>query len=111
MKKTNTMQSSKVINKIYNKKNQRVEYHILGLEDSEFFDTILSFLKKSYAIEVQSFSDGIITRKYELLYKDECFTLEHHGDIGNYFYGIEGSKILKNIANDLEEKLKGIPYK
>lgn len=104
------MKISKVINKIYNKQNQRLEYHILGLEDWEFFDTILSFLKKSYDIEIQSFSDGIVTRKYELLYKGECFTLEHHGDIGNYFYGVEESKFLESIANDFEEKLKDVPY-
>ena len=104
------MKISKVINKIYNKQNQRLEYHILGLEDWEFFDTILSFLKKSYDIEIQSFSDGIVTRKYELLYKGECFTLEHHGDIGNSFYGVDGSKFLESIANDFEEKLKDVPY-
>jgi len=104
------MQSSNVINKIYNKKNQRLEYHILGLEDWEFFDTVLSFLKKSYGVEVQSFSDGIVTRKYELLCKGECFTLEHHGDIGNYFYGVEGSKLLESIANNFEEKLKDVSY-
>lgn len=108
--KINNPQSFNVINKIYNQENQRAEYYILGLEDWAFFDTILSFLKKSYGVEVQSFSDGIITRKYELLYQGECFTLEHHGDIGNYFYGIQKSRFLEEIANDFEEKLKDIPF-
>jgi len=104
------MQSSKVINKIYNKENERVEYHILGLEDWEFFDTILNFLKKSYDIEVQSFSEGIVVRKYELLYECECFTLEYHGDIGNYFYGLEDSRLLDCIADNLEKRLQNVPY-
>ncbi|AJQ92696.1 hypothetical Protein YC6258_00646 [Gynuella sunshinyii YC6258] len=39
--------------------------------------------------------------------------LEHHEDIGNWFYSCEpsgDSQLMSEIASDLEERLKDTPY-
>lgn len=90
-----------------------VEYHVLGLDDSDFFDSLINFFKKNYSASVESTSDGLITRVWQLQIKGEYFTLEHHSDLGNWFYSCSSSgdsSLMQEIALDLEARLKNVPY-
>jgi hypothetical protein len=107
------MMSNKVIHRNVPSDGKPVEYHVLGLEDSEFFDSLVSFFKKYYDAEVTTNTDGISTRSWQLRSKGEYFMLEHHEDIGNWFYSCEpsgDSQLMAEIASDLEERLKDAPY-
>jgi len=76
--------SNKVIHRNVPSDGKPVEYHVLGLEDSEFFDSLVSFFKKYY-----------------------------DADIGNWFYSCEpsgDSQLMAEVAADLEERLKDAPY-
>lgn len=90
-----------------------IEYHVLGLDDSDFFDSLIKFFKKNYSASVESRIDGLITRVWQLQIKGEYFTLEHHSDLGNWFYSCSSSgdsPLMQEIALDLEARLKNIPY-
>lgn len=105
--------SSKVIHRNESKDGKPVEYYVLGLDDSEFFDSLVSFFKKYYGAEVENQTDGISTRSWQLRSKGEYFILEHHDDIGNWFYSCEpagDSPLMQTMAADLEERLKDVPY-
>lgn len=107
------MMSSKVIRRDVSKSGSLVEYHILGLDDSDFFDSLVSFFMKYYGAEVETKTDGISTRSWQLRSQGEYFMLEHHDDIGNWFYSCEplgDSQLMQAMAADLEERLKDIPY-
>lgn len=107
------MKNTKVINKQPSTNGNFIEYHLLGLDDSDFFDSLVSFFRKNYHAEVETFTDGISTRTWQLRVNNEYIKLEHHDDIDNWFYSCEpsGDSILMHeIAADLEERLKNIPY-
>ncbi len=102
---------SKVIQR--SKRGNVIEYHVLGLEDSEYFDTLISFFQKQYNAEILSEDNGIHTRRTQLRCKDESFFLEHNEDIGNWFYSCEtsgDSRFMVEIAKELEGRLSDIPY-
>jgi hypothetical protein len=107
------MMSNKVIHRNESVGGKPVEYHVLGLEDSDFFDSLISFFKKYYAAEVANQTDGISTRSWQLRSKSEYFMLEHHEDIGNWFYSCEpsgDSELMREMAADWEKRLKDAPY-
>lgn len=89
-----------------------VEYHVLGLDDWDFFDSLISFFQKNYQAEITNKNDGVYTRTWQLRSSGEYFMLEHHDDIGNWFYTCneEGdSELMHRISADLEERLKNVP--
>lgn len=102
-----------VIYKDERRENGAVKYHVNGLEDSEFFDTLVAFLVKQYNAEIIMRSDGITSRVWQLKINDEILTLEHQEDIGNCFYSNTSagdSALMQTIASDLESRLKDVPY-
>ena len=107
------MTSTKVIHRTESANGKSFEYHVLGLDDSDFFDSLVSFFKKYYDAEVENFTDGIATRSWQLRSNGEYFMIEHHDDIGNWFYSCDpsgDSDLMKVMAADLEARLKDIPY-
>ena len=103
-------------NVIYRKKKDSqgvVEYHVLGLEDSDFFDTLISFFSKNYNTEISVKDEGTNTRSYQLRCRNEYFILKHNSDIGNWFYSCQpsgDSELMEEIAADLENRLKDVSY-
>lgn len=107
------MISSKVIHRKESENGKPVEYYVLGVDDSEFFDSLVEFFKKNYEAEVEVQTDGISTRSYQLRSRGEYFMLEHSDDVGNWFYSCEpagDSLLMQSIAADLEDRLKDVPY-
>lgn len=105
--------AKKVIHRDASKANQPVEYHVLGLDDWEFFESLVSFFEKHYGAVVDNKTDGINTRSWQLRAQGEYFMLEHHEDLGNWFYSCEGqgdSALMRTMAVDLESRLKNTPY-
>lgn len=102
-----------VIHKENSIANEPAKYQILGLNDWEFFDTLVSFLIKNFNAEVITEDDGLYTRKWQLFCDGELFFIEHHEDAGNWFQSCSDkgdSDLMRKIAKDLEERLKDIPY-
>lgn len=90
-----------------------VEYHLIGISDWDFFDSLISFFVKYYSASVESADDGIVTRSYQLRARDEYFMVKHHQDIGNWFFScaeVGDSALMRTIAEDLENRLKEIPF-
>jgi len=105
--------TDKVIHRDSSKINQPVEYHVLGLDDWDFFDSLVSFFEKYYGAEVESRTDGINTRSWQLYAQGEYFMLEHNDDLGNWFFSCndEGdSALMHTMADDLENRLKKVTY-
>ena len=90
-----------------------VKYHVLGLDDWDYFDSLISFFKKYYDAEISNQTDGINTRTYQIRCRGEYFMLEHNEGIGNYFCSCQengDSNLMKLLASDLEERLENVPY-
>jgi hypothetical protein len=90
-----------------------VKYHVLGLDDWDYFDTLIKFFKKYYGAEPNNQTDGINTRMCQLRCENEYFILEHNEDIGNCFYSCEqggDSSLMHEFSSDLEKRLNNIPY-
>jgi hypothetical protein len=105
--------ADKVIRRDASNANQPVKYHVLGLDDWDFFDSLVSFFEKYYEASVENKEDGIHTRTWQLRAKDEYFMLEHNEDLGNWFYSCEeegDSALMRAMAEDLECRLKDVPY-
>ena len=103
----------KVIFRDTSKASGQVEYHVLGLHDWDFFDSLIHFFQKHYDAEVTNKTDGVHTRVWQLRCSGEYFMLEHHDDIGNWFYTCnkEGdSQLMHEISQDLEDRLNEVPY-
>ncbi|MGB3430250.1 hypothetical protein [Achromobacter sp.] len=79
------MSENVIVRKIKSDAGILVEYHIDGVSDWNFFDSLLEFFKKQYGAVVENFTDGIFTRSYQLRVNGEYFILEHNEDIGNWF--------------------------
>lgn len=104
---------AKVIHRDASNANQPVKYHVLGLDDWNFFDSLVSFFEKYYEAVVEKEDDGIHTRSWQLRAKGEYFMLEHNEDLGNWFYSCDekgDSALMRAMADDLEHRLKDIPY-
>ena len=102
-----------VIHRDISRKGYPIEYHVLGLRDWGFFDTLIHFLEKPYGAVVENKTEGIISRAWQLRARNEYFMVEHNEDIGNWFYTCEDdgdSDFMKVIASDLELRLKNISY-
>lgn len=100
---------------IYKKINDKkvVEYHVLGVEDWDFFDTLIEYFIQEYNSIVTIKDDGINSRIWQLRCKDEYFILEHYEDVGNWFYSCNSSGdsgLMDDIAKKLERALKDVPY-
>lgn len=89
-----------------------VEYHVLGLNDVDFFDTLLIFLKQEFNAFLLNIDDGLYTKKAYLNIDNISLVLEHHDDIGNFFYStdLNSKDILEKISDELESRLKDCPY-
>lgn len=61
------------------------EYHVLGLDNVDFFDSLLAFIKQTFHVVVLNIDVGIYTKKAYLNSGDISLVLEHHDDIGNFF--------------------------
>ncbi|MCJ8160486.1 hypothetical protein [Acinetobacter zhairhuonensis] len=102
---------SKVISKQLSKSGI-VEYHVLGLDDKDFFDTLLSFIKQEFGAILLNLDEGIYTKKAYLNINNISLILEHHDDIGNCFYStdLKSKEILEKIVIELESRLHDYPY-
>lgn len=103
---------SKVISRLKSKEGI-TEYHVLGVETWDYFDSLVSFFKKYHSAEICSQQDGVFTREWCLKVDGEYFTLCHHEDVGNYFYSslLDGKTDLMDVfANDLTQRLKDTSY-
>ena len=104
--------TNRVIYREASGENQPIKYHVIGMNDWGFFDSLVEFFQKNYGATVEVKSDGINTRCWQLRARGEYFMLEHNEDLGNWFYscGSEGdSALMQAIADDLEGRLKDIP--
>lgn len=107
------MSENVIVHKIKSDAGTLVEYHVDGVSDWNFFDSLLEFFKKQYGAVVENFTDGIFTRSYQLRVNGEYFMLEHNGDIGNWFFSCAesgDSPLMHVLADDLEARLKDVPY-
>lgn len=105
--------TSKVIHREVSKVGLPVEYHVLGLDDWDFFDSLVSFFEKHYGAVIENKTDGINTRSWQLRSRGEYFMLEHNEGLGNWFYSCEekgDSPLMRIIADDLEDRLKNVAY-
>lgn len=101
---------SKVIHKDINFKPNR--YYVLGLDDWEYFEILVRFLKKYYSATVISSEDNLISRRCQLMIYGKLINIEHHEDLGNFLFSYDetASKVLELICEDLENRLKFVSY-
>lgn len=93
--------------------NGSIECQVLGVDDWDFFDSLVSFFEKNYNASIDNKVDGINTRTYQMCVKQEYFILKHNEDIGNWLYScdLSGDSELMNVAaRDLENKLINIDW-
>ncbi|WP_304334933.1 hypothetical protein [Conchiformibius steedae] len=93
-------------------KDEITYYHIIGLEDLEFFFSIREYIIKNFHAILHREDIGIFTAKAYFLIDTEEVTLEFHEDIGIFFYSPKGGNkhILEKIAQDLENRLANVGW-
>lgn len=86
------------------------QYHIHGTGDWDSFDSLMKFLEQRYNARLQNLDNGIFTRKAYFNIGNFAVILEHHDDIGNYFYSydLDANALLENIAMELELRLQNV---
>lgn len=89
-----------------------IEYHVVGLNDVDFFDSLLAFMQQTFHVVVINIDIGIYTKKAYLNSNGISLVLEHNDDIGNFFYStdLNAHRLLENISEELELRLKDCPY-
>jgi len=104
--------SSKVISRQISKEGI-TEYHVVGVDTWEYFDSLVCFFMKHYSAEVCSQQDGIYTREWSLKVNSETFIICHHEDVGNYFYSSLNAgktELMELFTQDLTQRLKNTNY-
>ena len=89
-----------------------VEYYVLGLHDLKFFDVLKMFIQQQFQARLMNQDKGLFTQKAYFNIDGIDLILEHHDDIGNYFYSTHSNatELLEKISSELEQRLNDCPY-
>ena len=90
--------------------NNQCRLVINAIPDWEGSEKLITFVQKYYSAEILAKYDGPDARKWILECQGHNFELIHDDGYGNYFLArtIESENIVREIGNDLEERLKSV---
>jgi len=98
--------------RLFTRSDGIIEYYTIGIEGWDECEALVAYIAKHFGARTVEQLDGIYTRRWTLCIGETEVIVQHHDDVGNYFYGKKdspgGEAVAAKIASHLTEQLRKV---